>query len=72
MIVAVLSLATVGLIVTTSVRLRSEIAALFEAFNRTEQTLAPLVVQVHTDRDRLAERLATLSDPGSGTDARRR
>jgi hypothetical protein len=38
------------------------------SFDTTERALVPLVAVVRTDRDRLAERLARLSDSGSGTD----
>ncbi len=59
---------TTVVIVGTSARLRDEIDQLFQAFNRTEPALVPLRVTVDSERDRLRERLANLSDPGSGTD----
>ena len=60
---------TTVLIVGTSARLRDEIDHLFRAFSTTEPTLVPLRVTVDSERDRLRERLARLSDPGSGTNA---
>ena len=60
---------TTVMIVGTSARLRDEIDQLFRAFSRTEPTLVPLRVTVDSERDRLRERLARLSDPRSGTNA---
>lgn len=57
-------------LVVISARLREEIQRLLRAFDRTERALVPLVVEVRTDRDRLAERLERLSD--GGPDPRRR
>ena len=37
----------------------------FGAFDRTQRTLVPIVATVRSDRDRLRERLARLSEPGS-------
>ena len=68
-IVASLVGITTVVIVGTSARLRDEIDHLFRAFSRTEPTLVPVRVAVDSERDRLRERLARLSDPGSGTDA---
>ena len=53
-----------------SSRLRHEIASLFRSFDRAERALVPLVATVQTDRDRLAARLARLTEPG--TDPTRR
>lgn len=63
-IVAVLCVVGVTLLAITSARLRSEIQDLLRTFDRTERTLVPLVVTVRTDRERLAERLEHLTDPG--------
>ncbi len=54
----------VTLLMVISARLRGEIDLLFRAFDRSERTLVPLVVEVRTDRCRLAERLERLSDAG--------
>ncbi|MGZ4796527.1 MAG: hypothetical protein ACXVJ7_10610 [Acidimicrobiia bacterium] len=64
-------LGATGLLMLSS-RLRSEIHLLLRSFDRAERTLVPLVVTVRTDRDRLAERLARLTDAGSETDPTRR
>ena len=69
---AALCAVCVTLLVVTSARLRAEIQALFHAFDHTERTVVPLVALVRTDRDRLAERLEQLTDPGFGTDLPRR
>lgn len=63
-IVAVLCVCGVTLLAITSARLRAEIQDLLRTFDRTQRTLVPLLVTVRTDRDRLAERLEHLSDPG--------
>ncbi len=54
----------VTLLMVISARLRGEIDLLFRAFDRSERTLVPLVVEVRNDRCRLAERLERLSDAG--------
>lgn len=59
-------------ILGTSSRLRDEIDQLFQVFARTEPTLTPIRVAVDSERDRLHERLARLSDPSSGTDIHHR
>ncbi len=59
---------TTVVILGTSSRLRDEIDQLFQSFARTEPTLTPVRVAVDSERDRLHERLARLSDPSSGTD----
>jgi hypothetical protein len=48
-------------------RLRDEIAALLESFDHAQRSIVPVVATVRTDRDRLNERLAQLTDPGSET-----
>ena len=48
-----------------STRLRREITALFRSFDQAERALVPLVATVQTDRDRLAARLAQLTEPGT-------
>lgn len=63
-LVALLCIVGVTLLALTSARLRAEIQDLVRTFDRTERTLVPLVVTVRTDRDRLAERLERLCDPG--------
>lgn len=68
-IVAIIALLAVGgtvALIVLSGRLRGEMDDLFRTFDRTQRTLIPLVVTVRTDRDRLAARLAQLSEPGSG------
>lgn len=60
-----------ALVIGLSSRLRHEISALMRSFDTTERALVPLIAVVRTDRDRLAERLARLSDSGSGTDTSR-
>ena len=69
LIVAGLVGITTVVIVGTSARLRDEIDQLFRVFSRTEPTLVPIRIAVDSERDRLRERLARLSDPGSWTDA---
>lgn len=51
-------------IMLLSSRLRREIADLFRAFDRAERELTPLVVTVRSERERLVQRLAELSEPG--------
>jgi hypothetical protein len=65
-VIAVVTVAGAVALVLLSARLRREIADLFRAFDRAERTLVPLVVTVRSDRDRLADRLARLTDPGAG------
>ena len=60
-----------ALVMGISSRLRDEITALMRSFDTTERALVPFVAVVRTDRDRLAERLARLTDSGSGTDPSR-
>ena len=52
-------------ILMLSTRLRREITALFRSFDQAERVLVPLVATVQTDRDRLAARLAQLTEPGT-------
>ena len=52
-------------ILMLSTRLRREITALFRSFDHAERVLVPLVATVQTDRDRLAARLARLTEPGT-------
>ena len=63
-IIAVIATAGAATILVLSARLRREIADLFRTFDRAERALVPLVVTVQTDRDRLAARLARLTEPG--------
>lgn len=69
-ITSFVALVGVIVLVVISARLREEIQRLLRAFDRSERVLVPLVVEVRTDRDRLAERLERLSD--SGPNPRRR
>lgn len=67
-IVAIIALLAVGgtiALIVLSGRLRGEMDDLFGAFDRTQRTLVPIVATVRSDRDRLRERLARLSEPGS-------
>ena len=64
-IIAVIATAGAGAILVLSARLRGEIADLFRSFDRAERALAPAVATVRTDRDRLAARLAALTEPGN-------
>lgn len=63
-LIAVIALAGAATILVLSARLRREIADLFRSFDRAERALVPLVATVRTDRDRLAARLARLTEPG--------
>jgi hypothetical protein len=64
-LVGVITLLGAVTIVVLSTRLRHEIADLFRAFDRAERALTPLVATVRTDRERLAQRLAELAEPGA-------
>ena len=64
-VIAVLTVAGAVALILLSARLRREIADLFRAFDRADRVLVPLVVTVRSDRDRLADRLAQLTDPGA-------
>jgi hypothetical protein len=64
-LIGVIALVGAATIVVLSSRLRHEIADLFRAFDRAERALTPLVVTVRSDRERLAERLNALADPGA-------
>ena len=64
-VIAVLTVAGAAALILLSARLRREIADLFREFDRAERALVPLVVTVRSDRDRLAERLTQLTDPGA-------
>jgi len=64
-VIAAVTVAGAVALMLLSARLRREIADLFHAFDRAERTLVPLVVTVRSDRDRLADRLARLTDPGA-------
>ncbi len=66
-IIALLALGGTIALIAVSARLRGEMDDLFRAFDRTQRTLTPLVATVRTDRDRLQERLARLSETRSGT-----
>jgi hypothetical protein len=63
-IIAVIATAGAATILVLSSRLRREISDLFRSFDRAERALVPLVATVRTDRDRLAARLAQLTEPG--------
>jgi hypothetical protein len=63
-LIAVIALAGAATILVLSARLRREIADLFRSFDRAERALVPLAATVRTDRDRLAARLARLTEPG--------
>jgi hypothetical protein len=65
-LIAVVSVAGAAMILVLSARLRREIADLFRSFDRAERALVPLVATVRTDRDRLAARLAVLTEPEDG------
>ena len=69
---AILMIAGSAAIIALSGRLRSEIEQLLTVFGRTEPTLVPIVATVLSERERLAGRLAELSDPRPGTDLPRR
>jgi hypothetical protein len=62
-VIAVVTVIGAASIILLSTRLRREIADLFRAFDRADRTLVPLVATVRSDRDRLAVRLAQLTDP---------
>ena len=64
-LVAVIATAGAAAILLLSARLRREIATLLRSFDRAERALVPLVATVQTDRDRLAARLAQLTEPGT-------
>jgi len=63
--IAVLLIGGTAALLAISNRLRDEIAALVRTFDHTQRTLVPIVAAVRTDRDRLHDRLARLSEPGS-------
>ena len=69
-VLAVITTVGAAAILVLSARLRHEISSLFRSFDRAERALVPLVATVQTDRDRLAARLARLTEPG--TDPTRR
>jgi hypothetical protein len=64
-LIAVTAVVGAVMILVLSARLRSEITDLFRSFDRAERALVPLVATVRTDRDRLAARLARLTEPGN-------
>jgi hypothetical protein len=64
-IIAVIATVGAAAILVLSARLRGEIADLFRSFDRAERALTPVVATVRTDRDRLAARLAELTEPGN-------
>ena len=70
-VLAVLVVGGTAALLVLSGKLRTETDALLGGFDRTQRALVPLVVQTRTDRDRLAERLARLTD-GASPDATRR
>lgn len=55
-------------IIIVSRRLRAEVGLLVASFDRTERLLVPLVATIRSDSDRLAERLASLTEPRTGVD----
>ena len=55
-----------ALVMLVSARLRTEIQTLVRAFDRTDRSLVPLVVEVHNGRRQLAERSQRLIDGGEG------
>jgi hypothetical protein len=63
-LIAVTAIVGAATILVLSARLRREIADLFRSFDRAERALVPLVATVRTDRDRLAARLARLTEAG--------
>ena len=71
-ILALILVAGVATLAVVSIRLRSEIGQLIHGFDRAHRRLVPLAAEVRTDRDRLAERLEQLADPGPRDDPTRR
>ena len=63
-LIAVIAIVGAATILVLSSRLRREISDLFRSFDRAERALVPVVATVRTDRDRLAARLAQLTEPG--------
>jgi len=63
-LIAVTAIAGAVMILVLSARLRREIADLLRSFDRAERALVPVVATVRADRDRLAARLARLTEPG--------
>ena len=68
---AVVALIGAAFVVMVSARLRAEIQSLLRAFDRTERSLVPLVVELRSDRERLAERYQRLVDGGTERDSTR-
>jgi len=68
---AVVAFVGAALVISVSARLRSEIQSLFRAFDRTERSLVPIVVELRSDRERLAERYQRLIDGGTENDSPR-
>jgi hypothetical protein len=64
-LIAVTTAAGAAAVLVLSARLRQEIADLFRAFDRAERAMVPVVATVQTDRERLAARVARLTDPGT-------
>lgn len=64
-IIVVIATAGAAAILVLSARLRGEVADLFRSFERAERALTPVVATVQTDRERLAARLAQLTEPGN-------
>ena len=67
----VVALIGAALVISVSARLRSEIQSLVRAFDRTERSLVPIVVELRSDRERLAERYQRLIDGGTESDSTR-
>jgi hypothetical protein len=74
-IVTIIALVAVGgtlTLIVLSGRLRAEMDDLVRSFDHAQRALLPLVAIVRADRDRLADRLSRISEPGSGEPGDRR
>ena len=65
----VVALIGAAFVISISARLRSEIQSLLRVFDRTERSLVPLVVDLRSDRERLAERYQRLIEGGTERDS---
>ena len=70
-LLAVIVVSGAAALLVLSGKLRTEVDALLRSFDRTHRALVPVVVEVRSDRDRLAERLERLTD-GADPDSTRR